>query len=114
MRELICIECPRGCNLIVDEQNDYKVTGNKCNRGAIYGKNEVTNPQRMISSTVKINGAIYSRLPVVTSDYVPKEFLFKIMFELNEVSVNSPVKMGDVIIKNVCGLNVDIIATKNM
>lgn len=44
MRELICITCPKGCHLKVDEENDYKVTGNGCPRGAIYGKKECTHP----------------------------------------------------------------------
>ena len=54
MRELICITCPKGCHLKVDEENDYKVTGNGCPRGAIYGKKECTHPTRVVTSTVKI------------------------------------------------------------
>ena len=56
MRELICITCPKGCHLRVDEEKDYKVTGNGCPRGAVYGKKECTHPTRVVTSTVKIVG----------------------------------------------------------
>ena len=57
MTELICIGCPRGCHLKVDEQNGYAVSGNSCPVGAEYGKNELTNPTRVLTSTVRITGA---------------------------------------------------------
>ena len=67
MRELICITCPKGCHLKVDEENGYKVTGNGCPRGAIYGKKECTHPTRVVTSTVKIVGAEIERLSVKTN-----------------------------------------------
>ena len=57
MKELICIVCPRGCHLRVDEANDYAVTGNSCPRGAAYGRAELTHPTRVLTSTVRIDGA---------------------------------------------------------
>ena len=57
MKELICIVCPNGCHLKVDEENGYNVTGNKCERGAEYGKAELLYPMRMVTSTVRIEGA---------------------------------------------------------
>ena len=71
MKELICIVCPKGCHLKVDEENGYAVTGNSCPRGAEYGKNELSNPTRMLTSTVCIEGGIYPRLPVKTSQAIP-------------------------------------------
>lgn len=112
-KELICIVCPRGCHLSVDEK--MNVTGNFCPRGAKYAIMELTHPTRIVTSTVKIclkNG--YSRLPVKTNIAIPKEKIFDIMREIDKVLVVGPIKIGDVIIKNVCGLGADIIATKNM
>ena len=57
MKELICIVCPNGCHLKVDEENGYNVTGNKCERGAEYGKAELLHPVRVVTSTVRIEGA---------------------------------------------------------
>ena len=66
MTSIICITCPKGCRLSVDEENGYKVTGNGCPRGEIYGKNELQHPVRVITSTVRIEGAAVPRLPVKT------------------------------------------------
>ena len=64
MKELICIVCPKGCCLHVDESNDYAVTGNGCARGAMYGRTELTNPTRVVTSTVCVSGAELPRCPV--------------------------------------------------
>ena len=79
MKELICIVCPRGCHLKVDEANDYAVTGNSCPRGAEYGRNECTHPTRVLTTTVKIDGAAYRRCPVRTERAIDKSLLFKAM-----------------------------------
>ena len=112
MRDLICIVCPRGCHLHVDDE--LNVTGNTCKRGAIYGYNEVTSPTRMITSTVKIEGGALNRLPVVTSSPIPKDKIFEVMKEINKASVKAPVHIKDVVIKDVLGLGVDILASRNI
>ena len=63
-REIICICCPRGCHLQVDPENDYNVTGNACPNGAAYGKEELTHPTRILTSTVRAEGGRYPRCPV--------------------------------------------------
>ncbi|SHK09864.1 CxxC motif-containing protein [Clostridium cavendishii DSM 21758] len=112
-KELICICCPMGCHLKVN-LDEKKVTGNTCPRGAAYGINELTNPVRVVTSTVKINGAIHRVLPVKTKEPIKKELIFKCMEALRDVEVNSPVKVGDVIIENILGTGVDIVAARNM
>ena len=72
-REIICICCPRGCHLQVDPENDYNVTGNACPNGAAYGKEELTHPTRILTSTVRAEGGRYPRCPVKTAQAVPKE-----------------------------------------
>ena len=112
MKELICITCPRGCHLSVDD--NLNVTGNMCPRGVIYAKAELTHPVRMVTSSVTINSKEQNRLPVKTKEPIPKELIFKVMEEISNVSVNAPIKIGDVIIKNVLECGVDIVATKNI
>ena len=112
-RELICICCPRGCHLSID-LDSHKVTGNSCPRGEAYAISEVTHPTRIITSTVVIKNAIHKRLPVKTSEPISKDKIFDVMKELNKIVVSSPVKIGDIIIKNVADTGSDIIATKNM
>lgn len=112
MKELVCIVCPKGCRLHVDDENDFAVSGHSCPRGEAYGKNEIQNPTRVLTSTVKLAGGLYRRCPVKTNKAVPKGKLFDIMQALNAVEIASPVQVGQVILKNVCGTDADIIATK--
>ena len=111
-RDLICIVCPRGCHLHVDK--DLNVTGNFCPRGAVYGKQEVTNPTRVVTSTVRIDNAELPLCPVKTKDPIPKGKIFEIMSSINKVEIKAPVHIGDVIIKDVAGTRVDVIACRNM
>lgn len=114
MKQLICIVCPKGCHLTVDEQEDYKVYGAACERGREYGKIELTNPRRTITSTVAITGAAHKRLPVKTSGTVPKGDMAKIINALKDIQVHSGVKVGQVILENVCDTGVDIVATRSL
>lgn len=114
MKELICIVCPMGCHMDVDMDNEFKTTGNQCPRGQKYAVDELTAPTRVVTSSVKIEGGIYNRLTVKTADAIPKGLIFKCMDEINKIEVKSPVKMGDIIIKNVLDTGVDIVATRNM
>ena len=79
MKELICIVCPKGCHLKVDEENGYAVTGNGCPRGAEYGKAELVNPTRVVTSTVRCIGGGHPRCPVKTDRAIPRELLFEAM-----------------------------------
>lgn len=112
MKELICIICPRGCHLKVDDE--LNVTGNTCPRGAVYAKTELTHPTRTLTSTVKVMSEIEVRLPVKSNKPLPKERIFDAMEVINKTCVKAPIYIGDVVIKNILGLDVDIIATKDI
>ncbi|MCR5009629.1 MAG: DUF1667 domain-containing protein [Clostridia bacterium] len=125
MKELICIVCPRGCHLTVDENNGYAVTGNFCKRGEVYGKAEVTAPVRVVTSTVAIHrasaktapdaaGGIEARCPVKTSDAIPKHLVLDAMQQIYAASVDLPVHIGDVVIHGICGTGADLVATKDI
>ena len=114
MKELICITCPRGCHLTVDEAHDYAVTGNACPRGAEYGRNELLHPVRTVTSTVRVEGSSIPRLPVKTDRPLPKEKVFDCMALLNTITVHAPIKSGTVLASNILGTNVNIVATKSL
>ena len=114
MKELVCIVCPKGCRLHVDDENGYTVTGNSCPRGAEYGKNEIQNPTRVLTSTVRLSGGAYRRCPVKTEKAVPKGKLLDIMKELNHVEVASPVAIGQVVLTNAAGTGVNVVVTKSL
>ncbi|MBC5627977.1 DUF1667 domain-containing protein [Clostridium sp. NSJ-6] len=112
-KELICISCPLGCHLTVDAENKT-VTGNTCKRGEIYGLNEVINPVRVITSTVKIEGARLPVLPVKTNGAIPKNMNFEAMNIINSVTCTAPIKVGDVIIKDILGTGIDVVAARSL
>lgn len=113
--KLVCINCPRGCNLNVESINgEIKVTGNFCPRGEKYAISELTNPLRTLTTTVAIKSENYERLPVISSSPLPKDRVMDAVKALKNVEVKAPIKMGDVIVSNIIGLDVDIIASKSI
>lgn len=114
MTEVICTCCPQGCHLQVDEQNGYAVTGNGCKRGAVYGPQELQHPVRIVTTTVAIAGAAHPTLPVKTAAEVPKERMADIVAALRNLRVTSPVRMGEVVLANVCDTGIDVVATRSL
>ncbi len=113
MANIICIVCPKGCRLTVDEKT-LAVTGNGCPRGAEYGKNELTHPVRVVTSTVRVEGAAIARCPVKTAGSVPKEKMAGVMRALDGVRLTAPVKRGDIAVADVCGTGVDVMVTRDL
>ncbi|MHA1792920.1 MAG: DUF1667 domain-containing protein [Promethearchaeota archaeon] len=115
-KNLTCIICPSGCSINVREleNGELIVEGNQCKRGLEYAKSEFKEPKRILATTVKINNAKIPLLPVRTNVPAPKDRLNDILNFLATVEVNAPIKCGDIIAKNVIGLNVDVIATRTL
>ena len=117
IRELVCVSCPLGCALkaeINDKGEVTAVTGNTCKRGEKYAIDECTNPVRMVTSTLKVEGACLPVVPVKTSKPVPKGKMFDIMKAIDSCEVKAPIKIGDVLISNVCDTGADIVATNEL
>ena len=97
--DLICIGCPMGCPITVEMENGevVSVTGNTCPRGDAYARKEVTNPTRIVTSTVRVTGGIFDCVKA-----------------LKDVEIPAPVTIGQVVLKDAAGTGVDIIATKNV
>ena len=113
--KLVCINCPRGCNLeVIEENGTYKVSGNSCPRGETYAINEMSNPLRTVTTTIKIISNKHFRLPVITSNPIPKGKIMDVIKALKDVEVKAPIKLNDVVVKNVAGLDADIIASKTI
>lgn len=115
MKKLTCIVCPNGCKLEAEQIVDsIIVTGNKCKRGEAYAVSELTCPMRTVCSTVRTAFLQAPVLPVRTSSEIPKARIFDIMKEINSIYITTPVKRGEVLIKNVLGLDSDIIVTSDL
>lgn len=115
-RELTCIGCPMGCQLTVElDKGEVKsVKGNTCKNGDVYGRKEVTNPTRIVTSTCIIEGGDKERVSVKTEHDIPKAKIFEVMEDINKVRVTAPVRIGDVVLENVAGTGVNVIATRNV
>lgn len=115
-KDLICIGCPLGCMLTV-ELADGKITaveGNTCPKGEQYARKECTNPTRIVTSSVMVEGGRIAMVSVKTESDIPKEKISECMKALKGLKIMAPVKIGDIIVKGAAGTNVNIIATKNV
>jgi len=117
VEEMDCIVCPLSCHMTVRLDEDGRVisiAGNSCRRGYEYAHQEMTSPTRVLTSTVRLEGAFYRRLPVITSGNIPKGKMQDVMREINKITVHAPVRIGSILIGNVCGLGVDIVASRSV
>jgi CxxC motif-containing protein len=117
-KELVCIVCPLGCKMQIERNSGaalgFAVEGHECKRGEAYAIEEFTNPTRAVTSTVVIHNAYLPRLPVKTNQPIPKGLIFACMEEIAKVEVTAPVKMGDVIIENLLGTDIDVVASRSL
>lgn len=112
-KKLTCIICPRGCmlNAELDENNGViSVSGNTCARGEVYAKNECTNPQRTVTTTMRCSDG--SVVPVKTDRTIPKDKVCECMKIINGTTVEPPYEIGREVIENVFGSNIVITANK--
>ena len=115
-KELICIGCPLGCPLTVTIENDEvtAVSGNTCPRGDSYARKEVTNPTRIVTSTVRVENGVAPMVSCKTASDIPKEKIFAVTDALRDVLAPAPIAIGDILLSNVADTGVDVIATKDI
>ena len=113
--EITCINCPVGCRLDVTLENGQvvSVTGNTCKRGETYARQECVDPQRMVTAVIPVAGSAVP-LSVKTRTPIPKKRIADCMRALSEVRIAAPVAAGGVVLADVCGTGVDVIATKSV
>ncbi|MBD5517144.1 MAG: DUF1667 domain-containing protein [Lachnospiraceae bacterium] len=116
VKNLTCINCPMGCPLTIEMEGEQviRVSGNTCKRGEIYARKEVTNPTRIVTTTVKVLNGTSDTVSVKTKEDIPKEKIFDCVKALKNVQVEAPVHIGDVIADNIAETGVDIVATGNI
>ena len=115
-KELICVNCPMGCRLTVtlDGEKVVSVAGNSCPRGKTYAEKECVSPERILTTTVRINGGRHRVLPVITDREIPLGSLFDAMKILADVTVDAPVKEGQTIVENILGSGANVAASRSM
>ncbi len=113
-RELVCITCPRGCVLSItlsSQGQPVSVEGNLCPRGRTYAETEITYPVRTLTTTVLCESG--RPLPVKTASPIPKELLLPAMQEIRHVVASEETRIGDVLLRDILGTGVDLVATAN-
>lgn len=114
--KMICITCPMGCTLEVnhDGATVLSVEGNTCKRGEKYVQEELSDPRRMVASTVRVQGGIHPLVPVYTAAPIPKPRIPELLAQLREVELAAPVTMNQVVLENVLGEGINVIASRDM
>ncbi len=115
-REITCIGCPLGCLVTVtlEQGRILEVTGNTCQKGRSYAEKEVKSPMRMVTSTVRVEGGSQKLVPVKTRTEIPKDRIFVCMKEIRELVAAAPVMVGDVLIADVAGTGVAVVAARTV
>lgn len=116
IRELTCIVCPVGCRLraAVEDGQLLDVEGNSCKRGAEYAQAELCAPKRTVTSTVRVYGGFLPLVPVRTLEPIPKDRIGQALIEMAKARVNAPVNIHQVVVADVAGTGVDVIASRSM
>ena len=112
---LTCICCPMGCSIRVELENGEirSVTGNTCKNGDQYARRELTNPTRIVTSTVRLRGGTVPVISVKTASDIPKGKVFACVQAMQSLEAQAPVRIGQVIAENIAGTGVDVVATRN-
>ena len=115
-KQFICVICPNSCRLTVwkDPTGEIQVTGNQCARGLDYGVKEYSHPERMLITTMQIQGAKLPVIPVRSRTTLPKELLLTAVKIISEQVCYAPIKMGDVLVENIADSGIDVIASRSM
>lgn len=112
---LLCVSCPKGCVLTVDKEGDniaHVEAG--CKRGVVYAKQELSDPRRMVATSIRVNNGLLPVVPVYTAAPFPKKEIFKLLAIIREKIVTAPIKKGDILIENALGYEINIIASRDM
>ncbi|MGE5308493.1 MAG: DUF1667 domain-containing protein [Deltaproteobacteria bacterium] len=115
-KNMTCIECPVGCSLCADIENCrlVQVSGNKCPKGEGYARSEVENPSRFLTSIAAARGLELKMVPVRTDKPIPKSRMMEAAAQIKKITIDRPVRAGEVLVKDLLGLGVDVVATRSV
>ena len=120
-KKITCVTCPLGCKLKINIENNkiVSISGSQCKKGIKFAEGEIKDPRRILTTTIKLKAqgrkeAPFNRLPVRSVAPAPKDKILEIIKEVRKIKVSPPIKMGDIIAKNIIGSGVDIIASMSV
>ncbi|MDH8679837.1 DUF1667 domain-containing protein [Fusibacter bizertensis] len=117
----ICISCPIGCHLVIKEndsndlsESKYIITGNRCAKGVKYAEEEMSNPTRIVTTTIAVQDGVVKRLPVKSNAPLDKSIIFDVCIELSHIVCRAPIILGETVLSNVLNSGVDIVACRTI
>ena len=112
-KKIICITCPLGCGITVRGEADRidSIEGHSCNRGEAYARDEFIAPVRILTTSVRVSGACSPLVPVRSRTPLPKERVRECVRLLRQVELEAPVGLYDIVVPDILGTGVDIVAT---
>ena len=113
----LCIGCPLGCRLEVEENDAHEIVevrGHHCRKGDRFARQEHVDPRRMLTTTVAVRHGRFPRLPVRTTDTIPKDLVTPLCERLRTIEVTAPIAMGDVVLGDALGTGVDVVASRDL
>jgi len=112
-KKFICIRCPRGCEITttVDGYTIDQISGNICKMGIDYVKNEIEDPRRILTTTVKVKNGVHPLVPVWTPTAIPKNKIFDLVKKLRDIELQAPVNQDEIVLKNISNLNIDVVTS---
>ncbi|MFX1502261.1 MAG: DUF1667 domain-containing protein [Promethearchaeota archaeon] len=114
-KDIRCIVCPTGCLVHVEKVNgELIIEGHSCKRGEEYAREEFVAPKRILTTTMRVENGFLPLIPVRSDSPIPKERLEETLKEIAKVITKAPIKMGDILITNVLGLDINIIASRDL
>lgn len=115
MNQYTCIVCPNSCRITIKEEGEHlTVSGNQCKRGEEFAIHEHTCPMRMFTSTMRIEGARFPRISVISQTEIPREKLGGCQRELSKIILQAPVRCGDIVVSDIGGTGVDMVASRTL
>lgn len=113
--KVICVTCPKGCTLeVTKDGNTIIKVENGCKRGHQYAQQELTDPRRMVASSIQVRGGLHPLLPVYTSAPFPKARIPELLRVLRQIEITAPVLMDQIILENVLDSGIDVQASRNI
>jgi CxxC motif-containing protein len=114
--KVTCIICPIGCEIVIHykDENILSIEGHQCKKGLPYAEEELFNPKRTLTTTMVVKGGESPLVSVKTSSPIPKNRMFDVMDSISLTEIDAPIEIGDILVKDILGLNTDIIATKKV
>ena len=115
-KHFTCVTCPIGCEIDVElkDTDVVSIEGSKCAKGKEFVLQELEEPMRILTTTVRMKGAKWAMLPVRSDEPIPKRLFFQVIKELANIELQAPVKISDVIVGDIAGTGANIVATRNM